>query len=122
VSWTARRFDVWHSISLPNSRHWRRTSEWRLTKPSRSIYSLFNKPVLRRPIKFTQYLSIRYTERLEDEDAVSSVGSKGDSYDCASRDDQRPLQVRAERSSFVSGENPHIDGDQVVSTEAPRRT
>jgi putative transposase len=30
-----------------------------------------------------QYLSIRYTERLEDEHAVTSVGSKGDSYDNA---------------------------------------
>ena len=30
-----------------------------------------------------QYLSIRYSERLEDQDAVQSVGSKGDSYDNA---------------------------------------
>ncbi len=30
-----------------------------------------------------QYLSIRYTERLEEEGAVASVGSKGDSYDNA---------------------------------------
>jgi len=30
-----------------------------------------------------QYLSIRYTQRLADEGAVSSVGSKGDSYDNA---------------------------------------
>jgi putative transposase len=30
-----------------------------------------------------QYLSIRYTERLADEGAVTSVGSKGDSYDNA---------------------------------------
>ena len=29
-----------------------------------------------------QYLSIRYSERLADEGAVTSVGSKGDSYDC----------------------------------------
>jgi transposase InsO family protein len=28
-----------------------------------------------------QYLSVRYTKRLEEEDAVSSVGSKGGSYD-----------------------------------------
>jgi len=27
-------------------------------------------------------LSIRYTERLAEADAVSSVGSRGDSYDC----------------------------------------
>ena len=31
----------------------------------------------------TQYLSIRYTERLTDEGAVASVGSRGDSYDNA---------------------------------------
>ena len=31
----------------------------------------------------TQYLSIRYTERLADEGAVGSVGSHGDSYDNA---------------------------------------
>jgi putative transposase len=30
-----------------------------------------------------QYLSVRYTQRLADEGAVSSVGSKGDSYDNA---------------------------------------
>ena len=30
-----------------------------------------------------QYLSIRYTERLADEGAVTSVGSRGDSYDNA---------------------------------------
>ncbi len=30
-----------------------------------------------------QYLSVRYTERLEQEGAVTSVGSKGDSYDNA---------------------------------------
>ena len=30
-----------------------------------------------------QYLSVRYTERLEEEQAVNSVGSKGDSYDNA---------------------------------------
>ena len=39
--------------------------------------------MLRRPIEFTQYLSIRYTERLAEAGAVTSVGSKGDSYDNA---------------------------------------
>jgi putative transposase len=29
-----------------------------------------------------QYLSIRYSERLAENDIVASVGSKGDSYDC----------------------------------------
>jgi putative transposase len=29
-----------------------------------------------------QYLSIRYSERLAENDIVASVGSRGDSYDC----------------------------------------
>jgi putative transposase len=39
--------------------------------------------VLRRPIESAQYLSIRYTERLAEAGAVTSVGSRGDSYDNA---------------------------------------
>ena len=39
--------------------------------------------VLRRPIESTQYLSIRYTERLAEAGIEPSVGSKGDSYDNA---------------------------------------
>ena len=35
------------------------------------------------PIESAQYLSIRYTERLAVEGAVTSVGSRGDSYDNA---------------------------------------
>ena len=38
---------------------------------------------MRRPLEPEQYLSIRYTERLADVGAVSSVGSRGDSYDNA---------------------------------------
>jgi hypothetical protein len=38
--------------------------------------------VLRRPIEFTQYLWIRYTERLAQAGIEPSVGSAGDSYDC----------------------------------------
>ena len=34
-------------------------------------------------VRGVQYLAIRYTERLADEQAVASVGSKGDSYDNA---------------------------------------
>jgi len=37
--------------------------------------------VLRRPLEFTQCLSIRYTERLAEAGAVTSVGSRGDSCD-----------------------------------------
>ena len=39
--------------------------------------------LLRRPLETTQYLSIRYTERLADAGIEPSVGSKGDSYDNA---------------------------------------
>jgi transposase InsO family protein len=42
--------------------------------------------VLRPPVESTQYLSIRYTERLADAGAVCSVGSRGDSYDNARAD------------------------------------
>ena len=44
-----------------------------------------------------QYLSIRYTERLAAEGAVTSVGSRGDSYDNAMAEiDHRPLQERTD--------------------------
>ena len=39
--------------------------------------------MLRRPVEFTQYVSIRYTERLAEAGIEPSVGSKGDSYDNA---------------------------------------
>ena len=39
--------------------------------------------MLRRPLEFTQYLAIRYTERLADAGVAASVGSRGDSYDNA---------------------------------------
>ena len=39
--------------------------------------------VLRRPIESAQYLAIRYTERLAEAGAVTSVGSVGDTYDNA---------------------------------------
>src|SRR5947209_2075395 len=39
--------------------------------------------MLQRSIEFTQYVSIRYSERLAEAGIESSVGSKGDSYDNA---------------------------------------
>jgi putative transposase len=39
--------------------------------------------VLHRPIELAQYRAVRYTQRLAEADAVTSVGSKGDSYDNA---------------------------------------
>ena len=38
--------------------------------------------MLQRPLELAQYRAIRYTERLAEAEAVASVGSKGDSYDC----------------------------------------
>jgi putative transposase len=39
--------------------------------------------VWHQPLEPEQYLAIRYTQRLADEGAVASVGSRGDSYDNA---------------------------------------
>jgi len=39
--------------------------------------------LLQRPIEYTQYLSMRYTERLGEAGIAPSVGSRGDSYDNA---------------------------------------
>ena len=38
---------------------------------------------MQRPLEPKQYLAIRYTERLAEAGAVTSVGSRGDSYDNA---------------------------------------
>ena len=39
--------------------------------------------LLQRPIEFTQYLSMRYTDRLAGAGIAPSVGSQGDAYDNA---------------------------------------
>ncbi|MGW0501273.1 integrase core domain-containing protein [Streptomyces sp. NPDC003007] len=38
---------------------------------------------MQRPIELAQYRAARYIERLDEADAVASVGSRGDSYDNA---------------------------------------
>jgi transposase InsO family protein len=43
-------------------------------------YTSANTAALRRPPQPKQYLSIRYTERLAEAGAVTSVGSKGDAF------------------------------------------
>jgi len=48
-----------------------------------TTYGLPSKAVLQRPIEPTQYLSVRYSDRLAANDIVASVGSRGDSYDNA---------------------------------------
>ena len=42
-----------------------------------------------------QYRAVRYTDRLNEAEAVASVGSKGDSYNCHGRGIQLALQSRA---------------------------
>jgi transposase InsO family protein len=61
-----------------------------LPRPARSERRRFlvviatpSREVLRRSLESTQYLSIRYTERLAEAGIESSVGSRGDSYDNA---------------------------------------
>ena len=55
--------------------------------PIVDVYSspsqLSNREMLRRPLEPKQYLSIRYTERLDEVGIAPSVGSVGDSYDNA---------------------------------------
>ena len=52
-------------------------------RPSTISYAPPNKTALRAPLEPAQYLSVRYSERLADNDIVASVGSKGDSFDNA---------------------------------------
>src|SRR4051794_41913972 len=46
-------------------------------------YSIGTELALRRLVESTQYVAVRYTQRLCEVDAVASVGSVGDSYDNA---------------------------------------
>ena len=60
-----------------------------LARPARSdrrfsgVIATPSRGVLRRPVEFTQYLSIRYTDRLAAAGIEPSVGTTGDSYDNA---------------------------------------
>jgi putative transposase len=56
-----------------------------------------------------QYLSIRYTERLADEGAVTSVGSKGDSYDNALAETVNGLY----KTELIRAQGPWRTADQV---------
>ena len=48
-----------------------------------------------------QYLSVRYSERLADNDIVASVGSKGDSFDCEDPNCERGFDLGASRASLL---------------------
>ena len=56
-----------------------------------------------------QYLSIRYTERLADEGAVTSVGSRGDSYDNALAETVNGLY----KTELIRAQGPWRSADQV---------
>jgi putative transposase len=56
-----------------------------------------------------QYLSIRYTERLADEGAVTSVGSKGDSFDNALAETVNGLY----KTELIRAQGPWRTADQV---------
>jgi putative transposase len=56
-----------------------------------------------------QYLAIRYTERLADEGAVTSVGSKGDSYDNALAESVNGLY----KTELIRAKGPWRTADQV---------
>ena len=66
-----------------------RPGEHNLGRPARSdrrlrrVIATSIIKVLQRPFESTQYLSIRYSERLSEAGAEPSVGSVGDSYDNA---------------------------------------
>ena len=65
--------------------------------------------MLRRPLEPTQYLAIRYTERLADEGAVTSVGSCGDSYDNALAESVNGLY----KTELIRAQGPWRTADQV---------
>ena len=56
-----------------------------------------------------QYLAIRYTERLADAGAVTSVGSKGDSYDNALAETVNGLY----KTELIRAQGPWRTADQV---------
>ena len=62
----------------------RKTLDWKT--PANRLTGYFYQPrriALRRTFKSTQYVSIKYTERLTEAGVEPSVGSVGDSYDNA---------------------------------------
>lgn len=86
--------------------HWRSTTGparhsagARPPRCSKSSYSLFNKPVLHRPVEHAQYRSIRYIERLVEAEAVASAASKGDCWGCRPA---CPADARVQRPAIQS--------------------
>ena len=76
-----RRSDRCNTGGRPGERNFARPA-----RPALRFLALINtsnQEVLRRQVEFTQYVSIRYSERLAEAGIEPSVGSTGDSYDNA---------------------------------------
>jgi putative transposase len=65
--------------------------------------------VLRPPLEPKQYLSVRYSQRLADQGAVASVGSRGDSFDNALAEAVNGLY----KAELISPRGPWRTADQV---------
>ena len=64
---------------------------------------------MRRPLEPGQYLSVRYSQRLADQGAVASVGSRGDSFDNALAEAVNGLY----KAELISPRGPWRTADQV---------
>jgi len=64
---------------------------------------------LQRPLEPGQYLSVRYSQRLADQGAVASVGSRGDSFDNALAEAVNGLH----KAELTSPRGPWRTADQV---------
>ena len=69
------------SVDLVNG--WDRAPRDQTDVVSKHPLQLLRVELLQRPIEFTQYLSMRYADRLAEVGIAPSVGSRGDSYDNA---------------------------------------
>jgi putative transposase len=69
---------------------------WTRRRAGRDLSQLTHHSDRDKQLECSQYRAIRYTDRLADAEAVASVGSKGDSYDCPCRGVQLALQSRAD--------------------------
>ena len=65
--------------------------------------------VLRRPLEFTQYTSIRYTERLAEAGIAPSIGAAGDAYDNAMAESTIGLY----KTELISRQGPWRTPEQV---------
>ncbi|WP_397221017.1 DDE-type integrase/transposase/recombinase [Nocardiopsis lambiniae] len=70
-------------MAVWNRRHVGRRIDGLVHHSDRGVQGGFNSPVLQRPVEPTQYLAVRYTQRLAEAGAVASVGTTGDSHDKA---------------------------------------